>query len=50
MTDYKEEHGVVREQLALTVEELQRELKLRYTYLYQYIKLDRCETVRPSRM
>ena len=32
MVDYKEEQIRVREELALTVEELQRELKLRSEY------------------
>lgn len=32
IADYKEEQVSVREELALTIEELQRELKLRYQY------------------
>ena len=32
IADYKEEQVSVREELALTIEELQRELKLRYRY------------------
>jgi hypothetical protein len=33
IADYKEEQVSVREELALTIEELQRELKLRYIHV-----------------